>query len=66
MTIQCPICQKELLEIELKNHIIGSSKSEVYDIYRNQGHVGLGSKGKPHDDFFRQNLKDIKTLKFTI
>jgi len=48
--IKCPVCKKNYLPDGLKNHIINSAKSEVWNRLKN----------KPHDDFYWEHCKIVK------
>ena len=47
--ISCPVCKKKYLPEGLKNHIINSAQSEVWNKL----------KKKPHNDFYWLNCKTI-------
>jgi uncharacterized C2H2 Zn-finger protein len=51
--VKCPVCKKEFLESGIKNHIINSAKSEVWN----------KKKNKPHSDFYWKNCKTLRSNK---
>lgn len=46
----CPVCKKKYLPEGLKNHIINSAKSEVWNKLEK----------KPHNDFYWKHCKIVK------
>ena len=58
--IKCPICEKRFLKHSLTQHIVQQGQREIYKVYIEKGYVAIGSEGKPHEDFVRSNLKNIK------
>jgi len=53
-TTKCPACDTKILEVGLKNHLIGKAKSELWRISTNE------SKERKHLDYVVKNTKLIK------
>ncbi len=59
---KCPVCNEKRLSHTIRSHIIQTATREVYKLYIKKGYIGIGTSGKPHEDFLRKHK--IKVLKF--
>ena len=58
--VACPVCSKKYLSHTMSKHIVQQGQREIYKVYSEKGHVGLGSEGKPHEDFVVKNKVTLK------
>jgi hypothetical protein len=56
----CPLCDKKVLETGLINHIVGSAKGELYELYFNR------AVRRKHLDYVSKNTEVVQIEKLRL